>query len=261
MPIFYEHIKGCHKETTSTNDGNWSWIEWQKNANPKIYLETSSTKSNNGDQGNIITSNRTGQFINHEFAFKKLLTTSEGIDIPQDKYIYFHKATIGFNEDNQFVFEAGQDYDLYLSGKTIQATCNINTTAGLHVGGNPYTPNPGVIKADSKCEAQYFNATSDRRAKTNINPLKSSALSVVKSLPIYTFNYVDKPEELVVGLIAQEAAEHPLDDFNMVDNINASGKGYDLMQMKESKLVYVLWKAVQELSAEVESLKEQLNSK
>ena len=47
----------------------------------------------------------------------------------------------------------------------------------------------------------------------------------------------------------------------MVDNLDASGENNDFMQMKESKLVYVLWKAVQELSAEVESLKAQLNNK
>jgi hypothetical protein len=44
----------------------------------------------------------------------------------------------------------------------------------------------------------------------------------------------------------------------MVDNLDAPGEFGDFMQMKESKLVYVLWKAVQELSAEVEELKAQI---
>lgn len=118
----------------------------------------------------------------------------------------------------------------------------------------------GVIKVTQKCEALYFNATSDSRAKTNITPAKFSALSVVNNLPIYTFNYLSNPEKLTVGLIAQEAAQHNLDGFNMVDNLNATGLNNDMMQMKESKLVYVLWKAVQELSAEVEDLKTQLAS-
>ena len=67
--------------------------------------------------------------------------------------------------------------------------------------------------------------------------------------------------KLSVGLIAQEAAEHDLDGFNMVDNLDAAGENGDFMQMKESKLVYVLWKAVQELTDEVESLKAQLNNR
>lgn len=116
----------------------------------------------------------------------------------------------------------------------------------------------GIIKATQKCEALYFNATSDRRAKTNITPAKFSALSVVNNLPIYTFNYLSNPEKLTVGLIAQEAAQYDLDGFNMVDNLNATGLNNDMMQMKESKLVYILWKAVQELSAEVEDLKAQI---
>lgn len=118
----------------------------------------------------------------------------------------------------------------------------------------------GVIKATQKCEALYFNATSDSRAKTNITPAKFSALSVVNNLPIYTFNYLSNPEKLTVGLIAQEAAQHDLDGFNMVDNLNATGLNNDMMQMKESKLVYILWKAVQELSAEVEDLKSQIHN-
>jgi hypothetical protein len=46
----------------------------------------------------------------------------------------------------------------------------------------------------------------------------------------------------------------------MVDNLEATGQDGDFMQMKESKLVYVLWKAVQELSAEVEDLKSQIRN-
>jgi hypothetical protein len=134
----------------------------------------------------------------------------------------------------------------------------------LHVGAvTNFTENigQGNIKADNKCEALYFNATSDKRAKSNITPVQFSALTIVKNLPIYTFNYNNKPEDTVIGLVAQEAAEYNLDGFNMVDNLDASGENNDFMQMKESKLVYVLWKAVQELSAEVESLKAQLNNK
>lgn len=135
----------------------------------------------------------------------------------------------------------------------------------LHVGNDDYTfptdsAENGTIKADYKCEALYFNATSDKRAKENITPTKFSALSIVKTLPTYTFNYKSNPNQKVLGLIAQDAAAHDLDGFNMVDNIEATGEGSDMMQMKESKLVYILWKAVQELSAEVEELKAEIAS-
>lgn len=119
--------------------------------------------------------------------------------------------------------------------------------------------NNAELLIKGKCEALYFNATSDRRAKTNITPAEFSALHVVNSIPTYTFNYNNKQEK-TIGLIAQEAAEFDLDGFNMVDNLEATGQDGDFMQMKESKLVYVLWKAVQELSAEVEELKTQIAS-
>ena len=109
----------------------------------------------------------------------------------------------------------------------------------LHVGSGSSDTTKGIIKADNKCEALYFNATSDRRAKTNIVPTEFSALPVVNSIPTYTFNYNNKKEK-TIGLIAQEAAEFDLDGFNMVDNLEATGQDDDFMQMKESKLVYVL---------------------
>jgi hypothetical protein len=128
---------------------------------------------------------------------------------------------------------------------------NVNITTALAVTSS--------ITSNSYCQALYFNATSDRRAKSNITPAKFSALQIVNSLPTYTFNYKGK-EEKTLGLIAQEAAEFNLDGFNMVDNFEATGQDGDYMQMKESKLVYVLWKAVQELSSEVEELKAEIAS-
>jgi hypothetical protein len=137
---------------------------------------------------------------------------------------------------------------------------NVYANNGLVVGASSYKDiAKGVIHATNRCEALYFNAISDRRAKSNITPAEFSALDIIKQLPIYTFNYLNDPK-LSVGLIAQEAAEHNLDGFNMVDNLEASGEFGDYMQMKESKLVYVLWKAVQELSAEVEELKAEIRN-
>jgi hypothetical protein len=124
---------------------------------------------------------------------------------------------------------------------------------------NNSSANDAEVIIKGKCEALYFNATSDRRAKSNITPTKFSALDVVTHLPVYTFNYYTDNKK-TLGLIAQEAAEFDLDGFNMVDNLEATGQDGDYMQMKESKLVYVLWKAVQELSAEVEDLKSQIHN-
>lgn len=290
MPIFYKHIKGCGVSTIGTSTSTtdlWTYLVWRDTGDMvnKVAIGAPSSAhfnyapsikvaaSQSGDQydlGRIITSDATEQYINKAFTFKD--------NVIVGKNLYFNKSSSGVymqaEDNNVFKFAFGGGYiqaysggvyfnaDVYLS-KNISVTEKAQLHRGLYVGTKllDYPASNGVIKADDKCEALYFNATSDRRAKSNITPLSASALSIVKSLPIYTFNYTSKPEETTIGLIAQEAAEHDLDNFNMVDNLDASGENNDFMQMKESKLVYVLWKAVQELSAEVESLKEQLNSK
>lgn len=45
-----------------------------------------------------------------------------------------------------------------------------------------------------------------------------------------------------------------------MDNIDATGENGDYMSVKESKLVYVLWSAVQELSIQINFLRDQVNS-
>ena len=113
------------------------------------------------------------------------------------------------------------------------------------------------IDSSKYCQAGYFNATSDARAKENIRKADFSALSIVNSLPIYNFNYKDS-EKPSIGVIAQEAAEFNVDDFSLVENIEATGENNDYMSIKESKLIYILWKAIQEQQKEIEELKSQL---
>lgn len=106
-------------------------------------------------------------------------------------------------------------------------------------------------------QAPYFNATSDARAKENIRKADFSALSIVNSLPVYNFNYKNS-EKPSIGVIAQEAAEFNVDDFSLVENVEATGENNDYMSVKESKLIYILWKAIQEQQQEIEELKSQL---
>lgn len=114
-----------------------------------------------------------------------------------------------------------------------------------------------IIDSSNHCQAGYFNATSDARAKENIRKADFSALSIVNSLPVYNFNYKNS-EKPSIGVIAQEAAEFNIDDFSLVENIEATGENNDYMSIKESKLIYILWKAIQEQQQEIEELKSQL---
>ena len=141
---------------------------------------------------------------------------------------------------------------IYLSGDDelkIEGTLKVQDSATI-------TENLAVsenVIIDGYCQANYFNATSDKRAKENIQPADFSALDIVNRLPVYTFNYKNNPNT-VPGLIAQDLlkAELPLE---LVNNKNASGEKDDYMSIRESKLIYILWKAIQEQQAEIELLK------
>lgn len=119
----------------------------------------------------------------------------------------------------------------------------------------------GEITSGNYCQAPYFNATSDRRAKTNIQPYKGDALSLIDKLTIYTFNYL-KDNSASIGMIAQEAQifDNVIPNFSLVNNEEATGKNDDYMTIKESKLVYILWKAVQDLSAKSKELQERITN-
>ena len=297
MAIFYNHIKGCGYGTTGGEDSTtdlWTWIKWASVADnkkldvvqqtylPEIWINIKNSFPTEEQKellyaGKIITSNAQDQEMQQPFTFTEPIYCKTGLGVHNSEkilHLYWTDTSLCLNsqskeglEDLQYkakshIFDDGG----VLIKKDLQVTenalleANVQIKGGIYAGKEEnYQQQPGVIKADSKCEALYFNATSDRRAKSNITPAEFSALNVVNKLPIYTFQYLNV-EDPVIGLIAQEAAEHDLDGFNMVTNLEASGEFGDFMQMKESKLVYVLWKAVQELSAEVEELKAQITS-
>ena len=273
---------GNNNTTINENDRYRCWV-------PSLYIGKENNFATAVDYGYLITSRAKGQEIDERIDFKTSIyapiiymnpdyNNDANIIYIKDDNILSIKATPN-DEDPGHIQIEGEDIILYSNKAIISDIVTIDKKANfeletqgsskikhsLYVGldkdnvFDPANQKEGTIKAEYKCEALYFNATSDNRAKSNITPAEFSALSVVKNLPVYTFQYLNS-EESVIGLIAQEAAEFNLDGFNMVDNLTATGEKDDFMQMKESKLVYVLWKAVQELSAEVEELKTQIAS-
>ena len=294
MAIFYKHIKGCGENSIgSGNTDVWSWIMWASSANntnlkasqsylPEVYVSKTNSFEKATSCGKILTSDAIDQKVTQLMCFNKGLYASSIVLTDADA----ENENIGYSNNTLYLDAANKDSvigtmnfnarDFIFQKQTNGASSftvgpsaffNSNTTirSNLYVGPSMTYKFPtedsekGTIKADYKCEAKFFNATSDRRAKTDITPASFSALGVVQSLPVYSFKYNTNPTP-VIGLIAQEAAYYNLDGFNMVDNLLATGEDNDFMQMKESKLVYVLWKAVQELSDQVNDLKSQLAS-
>lgn len=83
-------------------------------------------------------------------------------------------------------------------------------------------------------------------------------LDIVKQMEVYTFNYKINPEDMSLGLIAQDLQNININGFSLVDNPNATGENGDYMSIHESKLIYILIEAVKELSAKVEALESEL---
>lgn len=282
MAIFIPHIKGC-------DDANliYTWIKWPENGGvtPSICWNTINNFNDAKGLGNIITSGAENQEINKAISIPNIQEIK--------KLDFFSAGSISLNSDNtawKFLGEADKNLEinsqaelnLYGTTKTyLQAgsdatsialtSTTVDTTTTSIIthkakehnfktgyvtignGGNA-TKEDYSLYIQNSCNALYFNATSDIRAKTKVQHASFKALNIVKSLPVYTFNYkeTDSPS---IGLIAQDAAKISFgSDFSLVNNETASGENGDYMTIKESKLIYILWKAIQEQQEQINYL-------
>lgn len=283
MAIFIPHIKGC-------DDANviYTWIEWPDHGGITPLIKYNTTNNLTGAQplGNIITSEAENQRINKAISIPNIQEIK--------KLDFFSAGSISLNSDNtawKFLGEADKNLEinsqaelnLYGTTKTYLragsdnntsitlASTTVDTTTTSIIthkakehnfktgyvtignGGNA-TKEDYSLYIQNSCNALYFNATSDVRAKTKVQHASFKALNIVKSLPVYTFNYKETGSPSI-GLIAQDAAKISFgSDFSLVNNETASGENGDYMTIKESKLIYVLWKAIQEQQEQINYL-------
>lgn len=283
MAIFIPHIKGC-------DDANviYTWIEWPDHGGITPLIKYNTTNNLTGAQplGKIITSEAENQEINKAISIPNIQEIK--------KLDFFSAGSISLNSDNtawKFLGEADKNLEinsqaelnLYGATKTyLQAGSDNNTSITLTSttvdttttsiithkakehnfktgyvtignGGNA-TKEDYSLYIQNSCNALYFNATSDIRAKTKVQHASFKAINIVKSLPVYTFNYKETGSPSI-GLIAQDAAKISFgSDFSLVNNETASGENGDYMTIKESKLIYVLWKAIQEQQEQINYL-------
>ena len=292
MAIFIPHIKGCEENGNIYTWIKWQGRFSDGSSDnhfqtPKIEVRdtTNIAESGNTDLGHIITSEADRQKIN------KTISISNIQEIK--KLDFFSAGSISLNNNNtawKFLGEADKNLEinsqaelnLYGTTKTyLQAgsdatsitltSTTVDTTTTSIIthkakehnfssgyvtignGGNA-TKEDYSLYIQNSCNALYFNATSDIRAKTNLQHASFKALNIVKSLPIYTFNYKETGSP-AIGLIAQDAAKISFgSDFSLVNNETASGENGDYMTIKESKLIYILWKAIQEQQEQINYL-------
>lgn len=151
-----------------------------------------------------------------------------------------------------------QAYDAtYLQNNPIAIFTHINGNRyGFGIAGTATTN--AKMQANIPIHAPYFNTTSDIRAKKDISKTTFAARDVVKALPIYSY-ILKENNERNIGIIAQDALDINLDGFELVKNKEATGKDGDYMAIKESKLIYVAWKAIQEQEEVIEKQQQEID--
>lgn len=240
MAAFYKYIKGYMSDGETTqyiffNQGgekdNRPYFSSSSNATDVDYFvsekgdntfEGNNTFGVSGNPGNKTTSFLTIVNFGGETNFNITPNFKEGIKVSTIK---------NFNGDNLLIFSKIKSDALDFDIATFKC----------------------ALISDVSVTAPFFNASSDRRLKTNINAVEDSVLPLIVSTPVYTFNYKKHPTIPVIGIMAQDVLNKNINDFNLVKE--SSGGYYEI---KESKMIYILWKAVQEQQKQIEALQARL---
>ena len=215
--------------------------------------------------------------IIREDLFNNSSTYARGISIGSDKNIKLSGDLSSVNVEHGSFLQLGtkwqakssdciQIYSTF-SQENFDATNLQNNPIAIftYISNNPYgfgiagtTTSNAKMQANIPIHAPYFNTTSDIRAKKDISKTTFAARDVVKALPIYSY-ILKENNERNIGIIAQDALDVNLDGFELVKNKEATGKDGDYMAIKESKLVYVAWKAIQEQEEIIEKQQQEID--
>ncbi len=230
MSAFYDSIKG-YPQVTNGALGNPIYIKFV--SGPQLTV-----KEGNGSEKQVAFKNEDNQFSVPQTFNKGVTITAEGLSI------------------------TGGNLSIPSNGGTITAPTIKTTNAGvtLNNAGLTLTSDANIAASNSTAQfksvsAQWYNATSDKRAKTQIEPL-SNVLDFILKTNIYSFYYKNNLKTKAVGIIAQEVEDDYIDEFNLVEPaLDKDG----FMAIRESKICYLLWKAVQEQQEMINNLQEQIN--
>lgn len=214
--------------------------------------------------------------IIRENLFDNTSSYAAGINICADKNIKLGGDLSSVNVEHGSFLQLGTKWQAKSSdciqicsilSQTYNATYLQNNPIAIftHVNGNRYgfgiagtSTSNAKMQANIPIHAPYFNTTSDIRAKKDISKSTFAARDIVKALPIYNYT-LKEDNQKTIGIMAQDALDINLGDFELVKNKEATGKDGDYMAIKESKLVYVAWKAIQEQEEIIEKQQQEID--
>lgn len=275
--IFFDHIKGCARDTTAYNKGLWTWIQFARASDPSgPYPEIIIANGSNGIN-KVGSDGNTKNFLINKGSFSTAYTwpgqpdetvkslgqiiTSDGPEQEIHKQLTIADHLLRVNRLQ--MLEGGVYFEPTDAKNGLQAIGHNLTYFVLNASGitvKSAATFEKTITCSDQITAVSFNATSDKRAKTNIKRLdQEKALDIVNKLPVYSFNY-KKDNTPSIGVLAQEAMVYDgaIPNFSLVNNEQATGENGDYQTVKESKLIYILWAAIQEQSRQINQLKSQL---
>lgn len=231
MAVFWKNIKGMAED-----DGNHTIYTYIDFINTENGTELGIRRGNE-EIGKIALAGKnceTPQTIN------KIISKQIGVTADEKQTIQFAQDAITVNPATTFKAK--------ITATEVNINDNLSVTKELKA-------NKAVITGE--CQAGFFNATSDKRAKENFEPLSTkAALKTVIDTPLYSFDY--KSGAHSIGVLAQDLIHVDMNHFSFVGNQKASGQNGDYMNVHESKFIYLLWAAIQEQQKEIESLRAQL---
>lgn len=283
--IFWKHIKGL------ASDNYYTFLRFEPNQGttrspnaedltnkdflPHFFVQESVSAYSDAaaDCGYVITSKISEGEIEKSFTFNQDVTIKSFLELKKTIDDNTNSLKIGWDTNsNRWKYSSDQDLQFQSSNILFDATGNITIKHGTNkeiifervIRTNKIiveeAPGDEKQKYPGSCTAQYFNATSDYRAKKDFKLLDINAIELIKKVPLYSFKYKESNQPSI-GIIAQDVQDININGFELVDNKEASGANFDYMSIHESKLIYILWKAIQEQQKEIEKLKQLINNK
>lgn len=150
-------------------------------------------------------------------------------------------ATIGNMSINTTISGSGETET---KSTSISGINSISATGNISTAGSITTTNGNIKTESGYVEGQYFNATSDRRLKQNIEDYKCE--KSILELPIKKYEFINNPGKIHIGCIAQDLQEI------CPEIVSEDEKGY--LSIQENKLIYLLLQEIKELKARIEKL-------
>lgn len=155
-------------------------------------------------------------------------------------------------------FSTSNLYYLMNDGMSTQATGhifggNVNVNGNFTVtpsGSDVFSVSDSVINMRKNLDMNGYSVqnTSDERVKMNIEEYSGDALDVVNAIDLYSFDWVENNEHVNIGFVAQQVKE-------IIPDAVHHNEETDHYSTKEMYMIRYLWKAVQELSAQVDEMK------